>query len=104
MLHSDLFGPMQTVGLNGERYLISFIDETSGGVSLSLLSTKDEALTAFQNYQARAKESSGKELKAVRSDGGGEYLNQPFKKYPEANGNQHIVSPRNSPTQNGPAE
>lgn len=104
VVHSDLCGPMQTIGLNGERSFISFIDETSGRVSLSLLCTKDEVLMAFQNYRGRAEKSSGKEVKALRTDGGGEYLNQQFKKYLELNGIQHIVSPPYSPTQNGRAE
>jgi len=62
---------------------MSFIDETSGRVSLSLIRTKDEALTSFQNYRARAESTSRKELKALRSNGGGEYLNKQFKKYLE---------------------
>lgn len=52
VIHTDLYGPMQTVGLSGERYFITFIDECSGRVSLSLLHSKDEPLTVFQTYQA----------------------------------------------------
>ena len=37
IVHSDICGPMQTPGLNGERYLITFTDEKSGRVSISLL-------------------------------------------------------------------
>lgn len=71
MVHSDLCGPITTVVLNGDRYFISFIDGASGRVSLSLLRIKDEALTAFQNYQARAEKSSGQEVRALRTDGRG---------------------------------
>jgi len=63
IVHSDLCGPMQTIGLSGERYFITFIDERSGRISLSLLRTKDKALTAFQVYKARAERSTGKEIK-----------------------------------------
>ena len=95
---------MQTAGLNGDRYFISFINESSGRIRLFLLRTKNEALTAFQDYRVRAEKKSGKGLKALRSDGGGEYLNQQFKKYLEANSIQLIVSPPYSLTQNVYAE
>ena len=104
VVHSDLCGPMQTVGLTGERYFITFINQASGRVSPSLLRTKDEALTAFQVYRARAEKSSGKEIKSFRSDGGGEYLNKKFKDYLQEAGIHHIVSPPYSPAQNGRAE
>ena len=104
VVHSDLCGPMQTVGLSGEKYFITFIDEASGRISLSLLRTKDEALTAFQNYRMRAEKSSGKVVKALRTDGGGEYLGKDFKKYLDEAGIQHRISPPYSPAQNGRAE
>jgi len=103
-VHSDLCCPMQTLGISGERYFITFVDETSGRISLSLLRTKDEALNAFQTYRARAEKGSGKEIKAFWSDGGGEYLNKQFRKYLEDAGIQHRISPPYSPAQNGRAE
>src|SRR5205807_1958627 len=36
-IHSDLCGPMETNSLNGDRYFVTFIDETSGRVSIALL-------------------------------------------------------------------
>ena len=30
VVHTDLCGPMQTLGLSGERYFFTFIDESSG--------------------------------------------------------------------------
>lgn len=70
VVDSDICGPMQTRGLNGERYFITFIDEISRLVSISLLKSKDMVLTAFQSYRARAEKSSGRETRALRSDGG----------------------------------
>ena len=103
--HSDLCAPMQTVGLNGEQYFVTCIDETSGRVSITLLRSKDGALTAFKDYRARAEKNSGREIRAFRSDGGGEYRIREFEKFLliEA-GIQHIVSPPYTPSQNGLAE
>jgi len=44
VIHAHLCGHMQTIGLSGKQYFITFLDETSGRVSLSLLRTKDAAL------------------------------------------------------------
>lgn len=92
------------MGLSGERYFVTFTDEAGGQVSLSLLSTKDEALRAFQVYRARAEKTSGREIKSFKSDGGGEYLNQKYKTYLEEARVQHINSLPYSPAQNGRAE
>jgi len=100
---SDLCGPMQTLCLTGEKYFITFIDEASGRVSISLLRTKDGALTAFQAYRAHAEKPSRKEILSLRSDGGGEYMSKEFRKYLADSRIQHIVSPAYSPSQNGRA-
>ena len=95
---------MQTPSVQGERYFLTFTDAMSGRVSVSLLHSKDRALAAFQAYRARAEKTSGRQIKRIRSDGGGEYINKPFKKYLEESGIQHIVSPPYTPAQNGLAE
>lgn len=104
VIHTNVCGPMQTPTLTGERYFIAFTDEMSGRVSISLLSSKDGALAAFQAYRARAEKTSGKAIKIMRSDGGGEFLNKRFQQYLRDAGIQHTVSPRYSPAQNGLAE
>ena len=104
VVHSDLCGPMQTVGLNGERYFVTFIDETCGRVSITLLRSKDGTLTAFKDYRARAEKKSGREIRALRTDGGGEYRNREFEKFLIEAGIQHLVSPPYTPSQNGLAE
>ena len=77
-IHTDLCGPMQTPTLTGEPYFIAFTDEMSGRISISLMTSKDGALAAFQAYRARAEKTSGKQIKSLRSDGGGEFLNKRF--------------------------
>jgi len=104
VVYSDLCGPMQTIGISGERYFIIFVYETSGPISLSLLRTTDKALTAFQAYRARPEKYSGKEINALWSDCGGEYLHKQFRKYLEDAGIEHRISPHYSPGQNGRTE
>ena len=104
VVHSDLCGLLQIIGPNGERYFVTFVDEMSGRISIALLKSKDEALNAFKAYRMRAEKSSGKAIKAQRSDRGGEYRNQEFKRYLTEAGIQHMVSPPYTPSRNGLAE
>ena len=62
VVHSDICGPMQTAGLNGERYFITFTDESTGCVSIPLLNNKDGALAAFQAYRSRAEKASSRTI------------------------------------------
>jgi len=104
VIHSDLCGPMQTTCITGERYFITFTDEMSGRVSIYLLPTKDGALAALQAYRARVETSRAKEITALRTDGGGEYLNKQFLQYLKEDGIRHIVNPPYSLAQNALAE
>lgn len=95
---------MQTPSLKREKYFITFTDEMSGRVSICLLKIKDGALGAFEAYRARAEKTCEREIKSLRSDGGGEYLGKPFQQYLQQAGILHIVSPPYNPAQNGLAE
>ena len=95
---------MQTPTLKGEKYFIAFTNEMSRYVSISLLQSKDGALAAFQAYKARAEKSAGREMKSLRSDGGGEYMGNRFQQYLREEGIQYIVSAPYRPSQNGLAE
>lgn len=104
VVHSDICGPMRTPGLSGEKYFVTFIDEQSGRVSVALLKSKDSTLREFQSYRVRAEKSSGRDIKRLRKDGGGEYLNHDFRRYLLEAGIQHTVSLPYLPSQNGVAE
>ena len=95
---------MQVTTLNGQRYFITFIDELSGRVGITLLHRKSDAMTAFKGYPSRAERSSGKKIQALRSDGGGEYSSREFAEHLKLEGIKHIVSPPYNPRQNGLAE
>jgi len=50
VVHSDICGRMETPSLNGERYFITFTDETTGRVSINLLHSKDQALAVTGSW------------------------------------------------------
>lgn len=104
VVHTDIGGAIEMPNLKGEWYFITFTDETTCLLSISVLHSKDQALAAFQVYRARAEKASGKEMKSLRSDGGAEYMNQGLKKYLESAVIQSRVTTPHSPAQNGLAE
>eukprot|EP00253_Pinus_taeda_P016039 PITA_16039 len=65
---------------------------------------KDQTFTKFCDFKVLVKKESGKKIKALRSDNGGEYLSQEFKDFCVVEGiKQELTTPRN-PQQNGVAE
>lgn len=91
---------MQVSTLTGEKYFVTLTDEKTGRIAVTLLQIKDQALGAFQAYQARAEKEAGTKIRTLRTDGGGEYCGNHFQTYLLASEIVHAVSPPYSPTQN----
>jgi len=104
ILHSDICSPMQVSTISGERYFITFIDEKSGRIAVTLLKAKSEALGTFSTYGMDAEKEAGRGIRVFRTDGGGEYNGQQFKSYLRSCGMTHSISPPYTPKQNGIAE
>ena len=104
IVHSDICGPMQVSTLTGEKYFITFIDEMSGRIAVTLLHRKNQALGAFKAYQVRAEKQARRKIGTLRTDGGGEYSGHNVQAYLVSSGIVHVVSPPYTPTQNGLAE
>jgi len=60
MVHSDVCGPMQVSTITGERYFVTFIDEKSCRIAVTLHKNKSEVLGAFQAYKTRAEKEAGR--------------------------------------------
>jgi transposase InsO family protein len=65
---------------------------------------KSEAFNKFKQYKNFIEVQTGKKLKVLRVDGGGEYLSNEFKKFLLDNGIRLQVTAPHSPSQNGIAE
>ena len=73
LVHTDLCGPMQNQSIGGSFYFLTFIDDCSRKVWVYFLKHKSETFTRFKELKAKAKKQSGRFIKVLRSDGGGEY-------------------------------
>ena len=60
----------------GSQYFVMFIDDHGRKLWVSQLKTKDQVLSVFKEFHTTVERETGRKLKAVRADNGGEYRGQ----------------------------
>ena len=104
MIHSNICGPMSTKALSGVEYFVTFIDEHSRKTWIYFLKTNDEVFGRFKEFKALVENLTGKKIKILRSDNGGEYIDKDFTDFCAREGiRREWIAPYN-PEQNGVAE
>ncbi|GKB70666.1 retrovirus-related pol polyprotein from transposon TNT 1-94, partial [Tanacetum coccineum] len=103
LVHFDVCGPMKTKTLRGCSYFVTFIDDHSRKVWVFTLKTKDQVLDVFKQFHALVKRQTGKKLKCIQTNNGGEYIG-PFDAYCREHGIQHQQTPPKTPQLNGLSE
>jgi hypothetical protein len=78
LIHSDVCGPMTSTSLSGNIYYVSFIDDSSRKSWIYFMKTKDEVFGKFQEFKALVENQTGKKIKVLRSNNGGEYTSKEF--------------------------
>ena len=103
---SDVWGggSRLPLGFGGAKYLVTFTDLYSRLVTAYPIKEKTEVLTRFEHFYAFVRTQTGKEIKAVRVDGGGEYTSNLFKLFCAEKGIRIEYTAPHSPAQNGISE
>ncbi|XP_048323873.2 retrovirus-related Pol polyprotein from transposon TNT 1-94 [Ziziphus jujuba] len=104
LVHSDVCGPMEVESLGGNKYFLTFIDDASRKVWVYFLKTKDQVLDYFKLFHTMVERETGKKLKCLRSDNGGEYTSKEFDAYCRRHGIRHEKTVPRTPQHNGIAE
>ena len=78
LVHSDIYGPMQTPTLGGYSYFILFVDDCTRMMWIYFLKQKFEAFSTFLQFKAQVETYSGKKNKTLRIDRRGEFIYSPF--------------------------
>ena len=60
----------------GGQYFLTFIDDFTKKLWAFMLKSKDQVLSVFKEFHARAERESGQKLKVVQTDNDGEYRGQ----------------------------
>lgn len=104
IVHTDLCGPMDCATPSGNRYVMTITDDYSRFTVTYLLRNKSEAADNIKDYVRWVENVFGRKPRVVRSDGGGEFLNNELRGFYKAEGIQLQYTTAYSPQQNGVAE
>src|SRR5882757_8003371 len=105
VIHTDLWGPAQTVSIGGSVYYMSFTDDYSRETKIQFLKHKGDALEAFKQHVANLTRQHPEACVCkLRSDRGGEYMSNEFTQYLRDEGIERQLTVHDSPQQNGVAE
>ena len=104
LVHSDVCGPMEIKSFGGASYFVTFIDDASRKVWCYCLKNKSDVFNTFKSFHVLVERETGKTLKCLRSDNGGEYCSNEFQVYCDKHGIRHEKIVPYTPQLNGVAQ
>ena len=81
MIHSDIAGPFPHVSMSQAKYALTFIDDFSKYCWVHFLKHKSDVFDLFKVFRALVENQSGRKIKILRYDNGGEYVKSNFIQY-----------------------
>jgi transposase InsO family protein len=104
LVHSDICGPIKPKSIGQAEYVLTFTDDYSRMSEVFLLKNKSQMLEKLKLYVARNERASGRKLKILRTDNGGEYVGSDVERYLEEKGIKHETTNVYTPQENGVSE
>ena len=104
LIHTDVCGKMGVESLSGCEYFVTFIDDKSRYLWTFSLKKKSDVYSKFIEWKASVEKQSGKVIKKIRSDNGGEYTSDEFLEHLKEEGIHREFTIPDTPEQNGVAE
>jgi hypothetical protein len=81
LVHGDICGPITLTTPSSSRYFLLLVDDMSRYMWLCLLASKDQAPAAIRRFKVAAEVESGRKLKVLCTDRGGEFTSMEFRAY-----------------------
>ncbi|KAJ9556676.1 hypothetical protein OSB04_011290, partial [Centaurea solstitialis] len=104
LVHSDVWGPAPNSKKNQFRYFVLFVDDFSRMTWVYFMKHKSEVPDKFFMFYKMIQTQFNKKIQILRSDNGGEFVNQTMQSFIQENGLIHQTSCSNTPQQNGVVE
>ena len=73
LIHTNICGQMKTIILKGEKYVITFIDNSSRMVTVNLMKNRNEISRKFKEYIEWFECQTKKKIQVLRADNAKEY-------------------------------
>ena len=78
LIHSDIAGPFPHMSMSQDKYALTFIDDFSRFCWVYFLKHKSEVFDLFKVFRALVENQSGRRIKILISENGGEYVKSEF--------------------------
>ena len=73
-IHTDVCGPFSVASTTKHRYYVIFVDDYSQKCWIFFMQKKSETYSKVCEFKALVEKESGKQVKALRSKNGGEFI------------------------------
>ena len=80
-VHSNVCGPFSTASTTKHMYYVIFVDDFSRKCWIYFLRKKDQMFSKFCEFKVLVEKDMGNHVKALRSENGGDYISNEFKKF-----------------------
>ena len=101
LIHTDVCRPLNIPAIGGFQYFITFTDDFNRYGYVYLMKHKLESFEKFKEFKNEVQNQLGKNIKALRSDRGGEYLSLEFDDHLRECGILSQLTPPGTPQWNG---
>jgi len=78
LIHSNIWGPVNTALIGGEKYFVMFMNNLSWKKICYFRKQKGECFEKFIEFKAFIESQFGKKFKILRSNNRGDYLSKEF--------------------------
>src|SRR5260221_7701578 len=103
LISSDVCGPFQVESVDKKKYYVAFKDDWTRFRKVVPIYRKSDVAAELRLFLAEAR-NRGHDVRAIRTDGGGEYVNAEIDRLKAETGFEHFVTMAHTPQQNGAAE
>ena len=104
LVHSDVWSPFPVESVHGSRYFVLFVDDCTRMTWTYLLKKKDEVKVVFRAFYEMVQNQFETNVKFLRSDNGGEFVNSNLREFFIEKGVIHETTCVGTPQQNGMTE
>jgi transposase InsO family protein len=104
LVHDDLCGPITPATPGGRHHFLLLVDDKSRYMWVRLLSSKDKAPTVIKQWKVLVEAETGRVLRVLRTDHGGEFTSVEFGEWCAGQGVRRHLSAPYWPQQNGVVE
>ena len=104
LIHADVWGPAPVISKSGFKYYLAIVDDFTRWSTTYPLKSKDQALDQIKVYVQRMERQTGRDVKRILTDNGGEFCSRASEAYYQEKGIVHVTTNVHSPHQNGIVE